>query len=154
MENVYRRIRRVLLANISDKHKKLAAEFLRYAVVGGTAFLVDYGTYFLMRTYVFNGLGDTGIYIATAIGFTLGLVYNYILSLIFVFRSAREQNKGKTVGAFILFAVIGIIGLGLSEGGMYVVYGLLRVPDLIARVLVAGVVLIWNYAARKLLIFR
>ena len=129
-------------------------EFMRYLLVGGTAFLVDYAIFFLTKTFVFNVYGDAGVYIATALGFTAGLIYNYILSVAYVFESAKEQHKGRTAGAFVLFAVIGIIGLLLSEGGMYLFYGLASVNFMIAKVLVAGIVLIWNYTARKLLIFR
>ena len=143
-----------------DKLKPMAREstqyfeFMRYLLVGGTAFLVDYGIFFLTKTFFFDVYGNIGVYIATALGFTAGLIYNYILSVAFVFESAKEQHKGRTVGAFALFVVIGVIGLLLSEGGMYLFYGLASVHFMIAKVLVAGVVLIWNYTARKLLIFR
>jgi Predicted membrane protein len=141
------------LAIDREKLKPLMKEFGRYLIVGGTAFIIDYAAFYLTSAYVFNTL-ELGVYFATAFGFILGLIYNYIMSLVFVFRSAKEQNRGKTVGAFLVFAVIGVIGLLLSEGGMYLVYDLLDVNEYIARVLVAGAVTVWNYAARKLLIFR
>ena len=122
--------------------------------MGGTAFLVDFSTLYLLKTYVFGHMGDTGVYLATGIAFIVGLIYNYILSLIWVFKSAKERNKGKTLGAFLLFAVIGIIGLLLTEGGMYVGYDLLHIDPMIVKIFVAAVVLIWNYAGRKLLIFK
>jgi putative flippase GtrA len=129
-------------------------EFLRYVLVGGTAFLVDYGTFYLTKNFVFGALGDTGVYLATALGFTLGLIYNYILSVKFVFESAKKRKKGKSAGAFALFALIGGIGLALSEAGMYVVYDLAGVHYMLAKAAVSAVVLLWNYAARKILIFR
>ena len=140
--------------NQSEKWKALVKEFARYLVVGGTAFLVDYGVLFLSKTFLFQSLGDTGVYLATALGFLAGLIYNYILSLIWVFQSAKAQNKGKTVGAFVVFAVIGAIGLLLTEGGMYVGYQLLHINYLIVKLFVAAVVLLWNYGARKMILFR
>ena len=137
-----------------DKIKPLAGEFIRYLFVGGTAFLVDFGTLYLTKTFLFSSLGDTGVYIATALGFIVGLIYNYILSLIFVFKSARERNKGKSVGAFVVFAIIGVIGLLLTEAGMWLGYDVLKINYLIVKIFVAAVVLIWNYGARKLLIFK
>lgn len=134
--------------------KRLIKEFSRYLVVGGTAFLVDYGVLFLFGHYVFQNLGDMGVYLATAIGFIAGLTYNYILSLIWVFKSAKERNKGKSIGGFALFALIGIIGLLLTEGGMYIGYQLLQIHYMIVKLFVAAFVLLWNYGARKLLIFR
>lgn len=135
------------------KLKSLTGEFGRYLIVGGTAFIIDYGLFWFTREYVFGAEG-LGVYFATAAGFIAGLVYNYILSLVFVFRSAREQNKGKSLRAFILFAVIGVIGFGFTEAGMYLIYDLLHVNEYIARLFVAGAVTLWNYAARKILIFK
>ncbi len=136
-----------------DKLKSLVKEFARYLVVGGTAFLIDYGLFWLTNRFVFNTL-ESGVYYATAVGFIAGLIYNYFLSLVFVFRSAKEQNKGKSVGAFLIFAVIGVVGLALSEAGMYLIYDLLHVNEYVARILVAGAVTIFNYGARKILIFK
>ena len=136
------------------KWKRLLKEFLRYLVVGGTAFLVDYGTLFLLSRFVFREMGDVGVYLATAIGFIAGLTYNYILSLLWVFQGAKERQQGKSVGGFALFALIGIIGLLLTEGGMYVGFQLLQIHYMVVKLFVAALVLLWNYGARKLLIFR
>ena len=135
-------------------HRQQLFEFLRYAAVGGAAFAVDYGLFFLSKEFIFNALGNTGVYMATALGFIAGLVFNYVLSILFVFKSAREQNKGKSVGAFLLFALIGVVGLLLSEGGMALFFGAIGIHYMISKALVSGIVLIWNYAARKYLIFR
>ncbi len=130
-------------------------EFMRYVLVGGTAFIVDTGVLFLFKTFVFGSMGAMGILIATAFGFIAGLIYNYILSIMFVFKKADGKVKGRQMQAFIIFAIIGIIGLGLTEGGMYlgvIVFG--TAYYLVIKIFVAAVVLIWNYLARKLLIFK
>lgn len=139
---------------ISGRMKSLFKEFARYLVVGGTAFLVDYGVLYLSKTFLFSSFGDTGVYLATALGFLTGLIYNYILSLVWVFQSAKDQKKGRTVGAFVVFAVIGVIGLLLTEGGMFLGYQLLHINYLIVKLFVAAFVLLWNYGARKILIFK
>jgi len=154
-----------------DKLKSLVKEFARYLVVGGASFLVDAGILYLTFQYVFTGLegrqlaistasgsivvGDWRLIAATAAGFILGLVFNYIFSLLWVFKSAQQHNKGKTVGAFAIFAVIGVIGLVLTEVGMEL--GTRWVGKdyyMVVKIFVAGVVLIWNYVARKILIFK
>ena len=80
------------------KLERIMKEFLRYLVVGGTAFLVDYATLYLLSHIVFRSMGDFGVYLATAIGFVAGLTYNYILSLIWVFQCAKERRQGRSVG--------------------------------------------------------
>ena len=134
--------------------KELGMEFFRYLLVGGSAFVVDFGVLYLTKTFLFCGIGITGVYIATALGFTAGLVYNYILSMIFVFKRAKEKTQGKTVRAFLVFSLIGVIGLGITELGMYLGVQLLDFHYLIVKVVMAAIVLMWNYLARKFLIFR
>lgn len=135
------------------KKNKLISEFFRYAVVGGSAFLIDYSLLYIFQNLVFYRF-EGGIYFSTAIGFIAGLVFNYILSLKFVFESAAKENKGKTFGAFLIFAIIGVTGLLLTELGMYLHVEILGMNYMLAKLIVAAVILIWNYAMRKLLIFR
>lgn len=137
------------------KLKPLISEFARYLVVGGTAALLDWGTFYLSYNYIFAGMGSWQLTLATAAGFIAGLILNYILSLVWVFKSAKENNKGKTVSAFMIFTVIGVIGLLLTEAGMH--FGCMLAGEkyyMLVRIFVTGVVLIWNYAARKIFIFK
>jgi len=128
-------------------------EFIRYVFIGGTAFCIDILTLYFFKTQIFFRLGDIGIYIATALGFFSGLIFNYIFSLIFVFESAKEQKKGRNIFSFFLFTLIGIIGLILTEVGMYVGVDFLNTNYLLTKTIVAIIVLMWNYIARKILIF-
>ena len=136
------------------KKYKLLQEFSRYVLVGGTAFVVDMTILYLFKNYVFYDFTEIGVYISTALGFIGGLIYNYILSLTFVFENAKAQNKGKSIGAFIVFLLIGIVGLLLTELGMYIGIQLFNINYLVVKTLVAGIVLIWNYGIRKILIFK
>jgi putative flippase GtrA len=136
------------------KNSNILKEFIRYLIVGGTAFIVDFTLLYLFKTYVFYNMEVTGVYISTALGFIGGLIYNYVLSLLYVFESAKKNQKGKDIRSFIVFTIIGVVGLLLTELGMYVGIELFAVNYLIVKVFVAGVVLIWNYSIRKILIFN
>ena len=68
---------------MKDK-KGLLLEFLRYVLVGGSAFVVDFAVLYLTRTYLFGSLGQEGILLATAIAFLAGLAFNYIFSILFI----------------------------------------------------------------------
>lgn len=138
-----------------QKSQRMGAEFMRYLLVGGSAFFVDMGILFLMYKFLFHNTGELGILIGTALGFAGGLIYSYLLSIIFVFNNAVETVKGKTGKIFILFALIGIIGLILTEWGMYMGIKLFDTDYyLIVKCFVSGVVLLWNYGARKFFIFK
>lgn len=135
------------------KVKNILNEFIRYIFVGGTAFIVDIVTLYFFKTKVFSELGEIGIYLSTALGFFSGLIFNYIFSLIFVFKSAKEERKGRNLFSFLLFSLIGIIGLVLTEAGMYVGVDLFNINYIVTKIMVAIIVLVWNYAARKIFIF-
>ena len=133
--------------------KRLFFEFVRYCLVGGLAFLVDFGVLVLFNT-ILPELYGYRLYVATAIGFIAGLVFNYIFSLLFVFKSARQSKAGRSAGAFVIFTVIGLVGLGLTELGMYAGTTLLAINYMLVKIVVTAVVLMWNYIGRKLFIFK
>lgn len=78
---------------------------------------------------------------------------NYVLSLTFVFRRKDNRGSGKSVAAFLIFTVVGVIGLGLTELIMYLGTELLHISYLIVKIAAAAIVLVWNYVGRKVLIF-
>ncbi|MDR2509274.1 MAG: GtrA family protein [Spirochaetaceae bacterium] len=130
-------------------------EFLRYVLVGGSAFVIDIGVLYFTKTYIFQKLATSGILAATACGFIAGLIYNYTLSILFVFKNACETVAAHKTRSFIVFTIIGLIGLGLTELLMYTGIRLAGSPFyLVVKVVTAGVVLLWNYIARKLLVFK
>lgn len=133
--------------------KNLFFEFLRYAVVGGIAFLADFGTLVATNELLLRHC-EYGVYVATVFGFIVGLCVNYWLSLVFVFTAAKDKGKGRSVGAFVVFGVIGLVGLGLTELGMYIGIECLHWHYMLVKIFVTGAVLAWNYLGRKIIIFR
>lgn len=158
---------------MQEKTKILIFEFLRYIVVGGIAFLADFGTLYISKEFLFSNMNGN-LYYATAIGFMAGLVVNYILSLKFVFTQKKDLTKGRDLKSFAIFSIIGLIGLGLTELGMHIgcvtikpqldkflvtmggILGLdlVKYGYLLVKCVVTAIVLLWNYAGRKIIIFR
>ena len=137
----------------NENLKTLLFEFVRYAVVGGIAFVADFGSLVLSNELLFKNFAG-GVYIATVIGFIVGLAVNYVLSLLFVFTQTKDKGKGRTIGAFLIFGVIGLFGLGWTELGMWLGIEVLKINYMIVKVFVTGLVLGWNYLGRKLIIFK
>jgi len=138
-----------------SRYKQLFYEFFRYLLVGGVAFLIDFLILYLSKTLLFFNMGNSGILLATAFGFIAGLIFNYIFSLFFVFKQVDENAKIHKVRSFVLFAIIGIIGLLITELCMYTgIYLFGQKWYLIVKIFTAGIVLLWNYLVRKILIFK
>lgn len=130
---------------------EITKEFLRYVVVGGAAFVADLTVLVAVRE-LFLKPYPCGVYVAAVIGFAAGLAVNYILSIKYCFVAARE-GKGRTFGAFLLFAVICILGLVWTEIGMWIGVGVLEQNYILVKIVVSGIVLVWNYTAKKFLVF-
>lgn len=133
--------------------KALFWEFFRYGIVGGVAFLADFGALVACQELWLKAYA-WGLYVSTVAGFVVGLVVNYALSLWFVFTAAKDRGKGRSAGAFAVFGIIGALGLAWTELGMWLGVAVLGWNYQVVKVLVTGAVLVWNYAGRKVLIFR
>lgn len=154
------------------KHKDLIWEIFRFLLVGGFATIVDWFVSFLfsaifpsMYLLVWN-LKDA---LATVAGFTVGLFVNYFLSIVFVFKNKKDENEGKSLKDFAVFALIGVLVLLFQILGIFLINDLLFVKLLkfdlilidsltwgyiIAKVIMTAIGLVLNYVFRKILIFK
>ena len=92
--------------------KKNILEFLRYVLIGGSAFLIDIALMYIFKEFIFQG---KFLYLAVFIGYMVGLIYNFFFSCKFVFENGFNKIKNKEIQSFIIFTIIGIIGLLLTE---------------------------------------
>lgn len=164
------------MSSFFEKHPKLGAkkeliyEILRFLLVGVIATGVDYLFYILGSYLLFRSMDTTWCTIlSTALGFVAGNFVNFGLSIVFVFKGAKEDKKTHSFMSFLIFTIIGIIGLfikmGVQTGGNYLLLTL-AFPELekgmfwywfidtFVYCVATLIVLIWNYVGRKLLIFK
>lgn len=136
-----------------SKMKSIYAEFFRYLMVGGAAFLIDTAILILFHEVIIPDV-PMSLYISNFLGFTAGIIFNYILSVNYVFRSASTENTGKSHYDKMLFLAIGLIGLLINEGVMFAGVEFIHFNYKLVKVAGAAIVLLWNYIARKKLIFN
>lgn len=131
-----------------EKTENELIKFFRYAFVGGIAFVVDY----LFFTLVCQaGESQLVTVLATIAGFAAGIITNFYLSKKFVFQ--EKSNAKSSYGEFIGYTVIGIVGCILNILLMLLATGALSVNRYIAKIIVALIVLVYNYAARKIILY-
>jgi putative flippase GtrA len=134
------------IAKMTDKTNNTLYQIIRYLFVGGIAFIVDFGLLYLLTEKV-------RIYylLSASISFIAGLVVNYVLSIIWVFNNRIVSKKSVE---FIIFTVIGIVGLILNNFLLWYFTEMLGLYYLISKIIATLSTLIWNFAARKLVLFR
>jgi putative flippase GtrA len=121
-------------------------QLIRYSIVGGLAFIVDFGTLFILTEYF-----HLHYLISALIAFILGIITNYILSVTWVFRSRSVKNR---INEILIFTLIGIVGLGLNELLLWVFTDLVSIYYLISKIMTTVIVFSWNFFARKFLLFN
>lgn len=122
-------------------------QFFRYIFVGGIATVVDWSILFLLTDFVH-------IYhlVSAVISFVAGLITNFILSQLLVFKA--NEAKLNALMEFIGYALIGVIGLGITELIMLLFTNFGGVHYMISKIIATIVVLAWNYIARKKALYK
>lgn len=121
-------------------------QFFRYVFVGGAATVVDWAVYFAVTTM--------GLYfmISGVLAFVSGLSVNFYLSKRFVF--SGEGSAHSKIAEFMTYAVIGLMGLCLTEIIIFVFTEKLHLYFMIPKIIATMVVFVWNFMARKLALYR
>ncbi|MCI9421218.1 GtrA family protein [Lachnospiraceae bacterium WCA-9-b2] len=124
--------------------KKLIEQIMKFGVVGFLCFGIDYGLMiFLTEACRLSYLVSSGI------SFSVSVIVNYILSLKFVFDTGKDNNK---IVEFLIFIVLSVIGLGINQALMWVCVDKLHVHYMISKIGVTGVVMVYNFVTRKLIL--
>ena len=124
----------------------LIEEFLKYFLIGSIAFGVDFTVLYISTEWI--GLHYL---ISAAFGFSIGLVVNYLFSVNWVFKYRRMKNI--TV-EFSIFSLVGFIGLIWNEFFMWFFTHIFLGKYLLAKIPTTILVFLWNFSARKFLLFR
>lgn len=122
--------------------KKLIKQILKFGIVGGTAFIIDYALLYICTEYL-------GIYyfISSIISFSVSTIFNYIASIYWVFDVNKEKSQSRN---FILFVGLSIVGLGINQLIMWFGVEQLHVYYMIVKIGATAIVMVFNFITRKL----
>lgn len=129
---------------IFEKTNNTFVQLFRYGFVAVGAFIVDYGCYFLL-TYILA----VQYLLAAFVGFIAGTVTNYLISKYMVFQG-EPKSRLSEVSLFFLISGIGFLWLEL---GLYVLTDIYGVHYLLSKLIMTGVVFLWNFFARKFFMY-
>lgn len=125
--------------------RTIRGEFVRYAMVGGLAFVAD----FAALAILVSGLGMHYL-LGAFFAFMLGIWVNYRLSVRWVFSFRAIHHRG---AEFTLFLIVGVITLVVSLALMVVLVDWAGMHYLWAKAVAAAFTLLANFAGRRLLLF-
>ncbi|MBO4890032.1 MAG: GtrA family protein [Lachnospiraceae bacterium] len=144
-----------------DRRKKLLAQILKFGLVGGTSFIIDFVITLIVSKIcrVFGMDVATAATVGSVFGFCISLVYNYFMSMKFVFERRDDMNRGKE---FTIFLLLSLVGMGINSAIMY--FGVLlaektlpaiteEYPSYVTaavKMFATGVVMVYNFISRKM----
>lgn len=127
---------------MKENKKKLLIQIFRFGIVGGIAFAIDYLVLILCRELL-----HLPILVSSAIAFAISVIFNYILSIAWVFDVNKEKDKKKN---FIIFIVLSIVGLIITEIIMYIGTDIINIHYLIVKIVATIIVMVFNFITRKI----
>ncbi len=155
------------------KNKRARREYLKSIAVGMLSTLIDFiitalilylagHEHYAGFSGVFTGKTVGGsysppmsIYItATVLSFIVSILFNYIMSVFFVY---EYGNVGKNKKGFIKFAVFALIGLTITTVGSLIcssVFGLDGSKVWWIKMIITVVVFVFNFFTRKYFVFN
>ena len=125
--------------------RPILAQLIRYGGASAAALAVDYGL--MVALTEFAGLHYQ---VSALLGFCCGAVVAYLLSIRFVFSERRVAHRGLE---FALFVGIGAAALALNQLLLFALVDGLGLHYASAKLGVVGVVFLFNFAARRAVLF-
>ena len=144
-------LQKIVSGNLFDKILKnpsgnIFVQLGRYLVSGGVAFVVDTSLLYALTEWLgFHYL------LSTLLSYSVGLMITYAFSILWVFDYRSVESRALE---FSVFAVIGVMGLGLTSLSMWLFTSGLGFHYLWSKIITTIIVFVWNFIMKKFLLFR
>ena len=121
--------------------KKLIIQLIKFGIVGVIATLIDLAVLMLLKEFM-----HVDVLVASAVAFSVSVIANYILSMLFVFKSSGNSK----VKEFIVFVALSIGGLLLNQFIMWIGTEIMTAYYLWVKAFALVFVPIYNFITRKI----
>ncbi|MDD4991687.1 MAG: GtrA family protein [Paludibacter sp.] len=120
-------------------------QIFRYLIAGFIAFSVDALLLYLLTDYFH-------IYylLSTVFAFALGLLASYIINVVWVFDNRKQKQQSVEL---VIFITISAVGLVVTFVLMWFLTSVLSIFYLYSKVITTAIVFIWNFIAKKRILF-
>lgn len=124
---------------------RVPVQAIKYGLAAFGGFLADYAALLALKEWF--GLHYL---IAVPIAFTIGIAVNYLIGIWVVFR----RGNLPLLRELILFVMISLLALGITEGSMYLLTDLLRIDYRISRLISGVLTYLFNFFSRRFVLYR
>ena len=114
---------------------------IKYSIVGGIAFIVDFSIFYMAINFIEINYFVSGFY-----SFIVGVFVNYFLARRFVF---YNHNKVKKSTEFVGVYLISGIGLLIHQFTIYSLVEFINSDVYVSKILASAIVFLWNYNMRR-----
>ena len=127
-------------------------QFISYFFVGGVAAIVEWVMFF-----IFANVLQINYFVSTVIAFIFSTTANWILGRITTFKDNNTYKDKKAKEAFLVF-IVSAIGLLFNLILMYIFVTVMgfdsSLGKTLSKIAATGIVFIWNFLIRKLVIYK
>lgn len=121
------------------KNNILLIQIIKFLIVGGTATIIDFFIFFILHDLI-----KQNTIISNIASFSISLIYNYIISIKWVFNVKKESKTN-----FLIFLIFSLIGLIINTIIVYITIEKLKWYSLLCKVIATSIVMIFNFITRK-----
>lgn len=117
--------------------------FVRYLLVGGTTFVIDFGILIALH----GGLG-IGIAAATSVAYWVSIIYNFILNRYWTFDSREKESLQRHITTYFILLIFNYF-----FAVIFVSYMSDHINYVVAKAIAVGIQMVWTYPVYKNYIF-
>jgi putative flippase GtrA len=125
--------------------KILSGRIIKFGIVGMSGMIIDFGT-----TWICKEKLRINKYVANSAGFICAMFSNYVLNRYWTF----ESTDSHIATQFTKFFLVSLIGLAINNTLLYLLVRNTKHNFYLLKLVVIGIVFIWNYFANMLYTFH
>ncbi|MDP3970719.1 MAG: GtrA family protein [bacterium] len=123
--------------------KQFISQFVKFCITGTINAGIDFLVYLGLTRYF--DFWENRLVMATGVAFVIANINSYIMNKYWTFRDPNGRHKIQ----YPKFFAVSLVGLAINLAVFYYLVHVLMIDDILSKVIVAAIVLVWNFFANK-----